>query len=210
MRRIHFSKRQSLVVGLGAIVVFFAVSVSIFKENQTFSSREAREENLREIVSDAKTDSGPNQAVFVLNDFERSELENGKKLWEIKGKRGQFFPESNTAKLKQATLWVFRKNGEVTELKAEEALVYLSGASFSKAEASGGVTVIHNQKVQIDAESATYDRVKNEVFAPGHVEIKGEVIDVTGTELRVDLEKGEMRLSSDVTSVIKPRGGIAG
>lgn len=152
-------------------------------------------------VEEQEVESAP----VRLENFHRSETKNGKKVWEIKARSGSLVPEKSAVRISDATLWLFRDEGEVTELQAVKALVFIEGAELRRAEASEGVRLIHSDGSVITTKTAIYDREHGSVSAPGYVEIENESLMTTGEELTVDLNEESFVLGKDVITTIKPK-----
>jgi LPS export ABC transporter protein LptC len=141
---------------------------------------------------------------FTLNQFQRSEMKDGKKIWEVKAAQGQYFPSESRATVRNAELYVYSKNGEQVTLWADSGDLYLSGPSLSRAEVQGRVRVVRNDELTITTERALYDKEKNLVHIPGSVKIESAQFDVSGEEMTVDLESRVVRLSKNVETVVRP------
>lgn len=142
----------------------------------------------------------------MLKEFQRAEIRDGRKVWEAKGSQGQYFPENNTARIIDAKVWMYKKDGKVIVLSAGEALLHLQGAGLKGADASKGVTIVYDGKETMQTDSLTYDKEKDFILAPGHVEITGEMIDISGDELQGQLQENNFTLKRNVSTVLKPKG----
>ena len=151
--------------------------------------------------AEASSEGGP----ISLTNFHRSETKDGKKLWEIKAETGSFLPTKGAVSIENAKLWLFKKKGEVVELQAKKAIVYIRGATLSKAEASEHVVVINSDGTVMTTKEAVYDRVNETVTAPGYVEIENETFKTTGYVLDANVKTESFTLSRDVTTMIKPK-----
>jgi LPS export ABC transporter protein LptC len=201
----YLSKRQSRLVALGTLAAFF-VGGSVYIG---FS----RPGSAPSITPDTVTDSGgpatpsalgsPSGSNFVLNNFHRSEMKDGKKIWEVTATRGQYFPETNTAQLDEPSLLFYRSTGEVVELRAAQALLTLSGTTLNRAEISGAVRVVYGAKTTMTTEFALYDRASDTVTAPGEVTISSAELDIVGRELTAQIESQVFTLAKDVSSTVK-------
>jgi lipopolysaccharide assembly outer membrane protein LptD (OstA) len=81
----------------------------------------------------------------------------------------------------------------------------MDGPTLVAAEADSGVTLIYNDKVTVQTEAAQYDKQEEAVIAPGNVHISGDMMDVTGQELHIDVRQQELHIEKNVHSIIKPR-----
>lgn len=195
----RLTKIQSRVLAVGVLALFFGVSVVVTTQSK-------KDKNV-EVNTDLFPKNEPTpDSKFVLKEFSRSETRDGKKLWEVKAKSGQYYPESNTAKLEEATLWMFRDEGGPVELKAGHAKLYLKGVSLASAQVEGNVVINYpDKKVTLETDAAEFNQEKNSVSALGKVTIHGELLDIVGEGLSADLNTREFHLERDVKTVVKPK-----
>lgn len=198
----RITKRQSIVFGLGTLALFFCFGVLML--NRASSIKVA--EHAREFPGEAAPQITKEDldSPVTLNQFHRSEIRDGRKLWEVKADKGRYFPKNNSSALENANIIFFRPDETVVELKAVRAILYISGVDLSRAEASEGVELIYDNKVRIVTESALYDKQSNTVYAPGFVKIMSDRMEISGNILSARVDEHEFNLKENVTSVIKP------
>lgn len=195
----YLSKRQSIVIASSLLGLFFLATY--FASRGSVVIPLAREKRVATGIDEEIKGS----SMFTLNNFERSEVRNGKKVWEVKAVEGQYFPEQSAAKVTSAKVWIYGENNEVITIEADSATLHLSGVSLSRAELKGSVRLIRNEEVTVETESALYDADKQTVTAEGEVKLSSSSIDVSGTGLSVDIASKNIELASNVSSVVKPR-----
>ncbi len=199
-----------MVIAIGSIVLFFSTAAILVRGRAAIPVKIIDTDSPTALspvptvsASAANADSIPKTEV-VLNKFHRSEVKDGKKLWEVEALQGRYLAESASIDLDQAKLWVYQKSGETVSLDASKARLFLEGQELVRAETSGGVRVDRDGKITVTTEAATYVRRENIVQAPGFVQIKSDTVDVSGTGLEVQLDTKEIRLSSGVSSIVQP------
>jgi len=208
----RITRNQSIVFATAALIGFFVLA--------SWLGRSPRNVDLADLARPATTSTaatptplaapGVSTAAvadpsnFMMKDFHRSETRDGKLIWEVVAARGQYFPESSSAKVNDAVVTMYRKNGQTIELRAAEATLYLEGVGLTRTEASGKVTVVYDRTTTLVTESATYDHTTNLVRAPGLVTITGELVDISGEELLGNIETKEFNLKRNVTTTIRP------
>lgn len=149
-------------------------------------------------------DSVPQQSSsIVLDKFQRSETREGRTVWEVVAARGEYFPQNGSAELSDATVRLYRKQGEQVELKAGAATLQLEGNALRSAHTRDNVTVNYNQKINLKTGEAVYYKEENRISAPGAVEISTASFDVSGQGMEADLEKEEIRILRNVKSVLR-------
>lgn len=219
----RLTRSQSLLIAVGTLVLFFAVVYVIVGQDQRQVPKLSDGERARiamesqggsantEPVMPSRDHQPPkprgsdSESLFVLNNFERSEIKDGRKTWEVKAAQGEYFPSTASAKVEQAIMWVYQKDGEVVRLEADRAWLSLQGTALVKVEALGNVKLTKNEELVVTTEKAVFDREANLVIAPGDVAISGKSINVKGKAMTVNLDSEEVRLDSDVHTVIEAK-----
>ena len=206
------TKNQSLALAVSIIVLFFIIGILLMPDNttppqdsQSIEPATPTAAAVEATISAAAAITPGTESKFVLKEYQRSEVRDGRKLWEAKGTQAQYFPETNSAKILNAKIWMYKKDGQVITIDAGEAVLHLQGAGLSGADASKGVTIVYNNQQSLETDKLTYDKAKSSVFAPGFVKIKGELLDISGEILEGDLEKNEFKLKKNVSSTLKPK-----
>lgn len=193
----YVTRQQSIALAVGFLALFFALGMVLLQRSYVRPPQSATP--AQPLV---EQEQAADPAKFQLNEFHRVETKDGKKLWEVKAQNGRYFPETNTAKVNNGTVWIFKKNGDVVQLTAASATLHLEGASLSKAEASEGVQLVFNEKLKIETSEATYDKNAAKVFAPGHVKIVSDSMELAGEELSANVEDQSFTFARNVTSMI--------
>jgi LPS export ABC transporter protein LptC len=212
------TRNQSLVLAVSIIAIFFLVGVLFLPSNEeqiplvnfdlpppepTAQTASVGVASSAFPTPDASPTAGSSK--FTLQEFHRTEIRDGKKLWEAKGTQAQYFPEANSALVKQAHIWIYRPDGTVVTLTAGQALLHLEGTGLKGAEAEHGVVIVYDQDERLETEKLSYLKKDNSIFAPGLVTITGKLIDVSGEVLRGNLESNNFTLEKNVETVLKPK-----
>ncbi len=142
-------------------------------------------------------------AGFLLNDFHRTETKGGKKLWEVTAKTGEYFTSSDSARLINAFLVLYQKNGDVVEVRANKALLHFSGNALLRAELSDTVKMNVNKTRFVDTEKADYNKAEDSLYAPGYAKIEDGKMILEGESLRVKLSAGDLSYEKNVRSQVK-------
>ena len=213
MPRLHLSRQQSRVMAASAIFIFFALGIIFLKANQTTHAPPKLSDPAntgQDSSYSPSSDSSPSpqagaSSAFTLNDFERSETKDGKKVWEVKAKHGHYMPQQNQAIVEDAVLWMYRSENQTIRLETKHANLILNGQKLVMAEAYGGVKVIQNDEVTLETERATYDQTKGSLSAPGHVTITSALYTVIGDGLEGNTDSRDFRLLKNVQTSIYPQ-----
>lgn len=194
----QLTKRQTRITVLAMILCFFGIGVFMINTQSNI----ATEETSLDETPDELAETPP---LFELNKFHRSETKNGKLAWEVIGEKGQFIPTSNSAKVQIATIWMYRPDGSVVEINAEDAEVFFSGAGIDYAVAKKNVVLKYDNRVEVYANKARFESKKNLVFIPGKVKIVSGLMEITGADLEANLETQKININEHEETFVKPR-----
>lgn len=209
----NITRHQSYIIGIGALALFFLSSILMLRGASLSKGSETSPKSI-EYSQSGKPDSqvAINQSSeknitspLTLNKFHRSEIRDGNKLWEVSAEKGRYFPQTQSAELEDATLFLYREDSSTIQLKTVRASLVFNAATLVTAELQGNVIVTYSDKGVIKTEYALYDREGNSVTAPGHVIIENQSITIEGDQLAANLESKEFILKKKVSTVIQPR-----
>ena len=159
LARGHITRKQSFWLGSAILGIFFIISVIAIRSNHntignlTNSSQPEPEPTLG-------FDGQAMNSGVVLKDFHRSEVKDGKTIWEIQGTSGKYIPEKNMAEILSPTLTVSRTADEHIVLVGKRALLYLSGTELSRAEIFDDIKLNYKNQVFVSVSSA---RLQNDI-----------------------------------------------
>ena len=188
----RIGRSQSIWLAVGVLVLFFATVILVTKKNAGSGMQ------LPTAIPTPAPDSK-----FTLNTFHRSEIKDGKKVWEVEGLRGEMYPQTNVAKVDTATIHLYRNDGTIVTLLAPTAEVNLAGAELSKAHVSGGITLRYADDFTLTTEAATYDKVTGIVTSDTPTTITGDQFEVKGDTLLAKVDEKSVLLKNHVKSVFK-------
>lgn len=208
------TRRQSFVLGLSLLGAFFLVSGGIvYSRNK---SRIPTSSLNREAVEGVETprpsspqpvDSPVASTGFVLNEFHRNFVKDGKLAWEIFGKRGQYAPGSNVATIEEPLLTFHDpQNGDI-RVAAKHADLTITVTEISKAILSEKVVVTGKDGATIKTNRAIYDRSTNTVDVPSPFELDHPAFRLLGATLHAKVDEQEIVVSGGVHTILKPKAG---
>ena len=201
----NITRSQSFILAAAGLLLFFGVGILV-----SHRSSNSVVESQSDSGSAVENPEEPEAASrFVLNDFNRSETKDGKKLWEIHAKVGEYSPETNIARLQSAEIFYYKTAEDTVRLTADHGRIVLKGPSLQEAEIEGNVNIsLEQRKISLKTSNATFNKDLNTVSAPGFVEMHGELFDLSGNSLKADLASKTFVLEDNVKSVM--RGGKIG
>lgn len=196
---------QSQSRRLAALLVggFFAVGIAYFLINSATTTTPIGMP-AKTINSQEQDSSKEQSGTALLQEFHRTETKDGKPIWEISAKQGQYLSQGGGVKLVAPRLTMFRSAGQTVNVEAETATVFIEGAALKNAELSKAVKITLDSKTSISTELATYDKSIEAIASPGPVKISAEMITISGDSLKGNIANSEFVISGNVDSVINP------
>ena len=149
---------------------------------------------------DALEEKSDRSGKLELQDFHRVEVRDGKPAWEVIAKNARYFPDEEVTHVNQANVTIYREDGEPVSISSRAAKLHLSEGALRKAELEGGVRVLAQSNVRIDAEYAVYDLQRKQILVPEAVEITGDGFEVRGIGLEFEIDKQIVKLQKQVYS----------
>lgn len=205
---IILSRKKSIVLGLGLLGTFFVVSgIAIHFHNAArIPPSSSQEQKEAEGAAPASPPTpGGSSIGFVMNEFHRSSVKDGKLVWEIFGKRGRYDAGNNKAEVDEPRLTVIRDNGDTVTLNAKRAELTLTGAELLKAELFEDVVVVYKGETTIKTQQALYEKSTESVEIPTPVEVESPLFTIKGQKLKGNVSSQEMVMTNGVKSTFKPR-----
>ncbi len=214
---LYLTRKQSLWLGLGLLGAFFLVSaITIYRRNASrvptqsgALSREVIEGSTAPPPTPSTTTgletpiaAGPG---FVLNEFHRSLVKDGKTVWEIRGERGKYDPLQSKAQITKPDLNVVRDNGDTVHLTADRADLELSGTQLSSAELFDNVVALYKGNTTVTTSHAIYHQSEGTVEIPVPVQLDSPMFSLSGNRLLAKLDSQEIFITNGVRSTIKPK-----
>jgi LPS export ABC transporter protein LptC len=214
---LQLTRKQSMWLGLGLLASFFFVSgVIIYQRNNVRVPNVSTSLTKESIEGTPAVGAGPDdgaQAVgtpgsglgFVLNDFHRSLVRDGKTVWEIHGQRGQYDALNSKAHIEKPDLSVVRDNGDTVKVTSERANLLLSGTQLSSAELYDNVVVVYKDTTIVKTSRAFYHEKEGRLDVPVPVELDSPMFTLQGNKLEAFLDPQDIFITNGVRSTIKPR-----
>jgi len=206
---IILTRKKSLILGLGLLGAFFLTSGVVIYVHNSARTPPSASSLSRESVEGPQgltISQTPNSAIgFVLNDFHRSAVKDGKIVWEIFGSKGRYDAGQNRAEVENPRLNVNRENGETINLTAKRAELTLTGTELLRAELFDDVVVVHKGETTITTDRAIYIKETETVEIPNYVKVENPLFSIYGNRLDGNVEKQEIHISNGVKTTFKAR-----
>src|SRR5262245_4487693 len=91
------TRSRRIIIGLGVLAAFFISSITLIRRNNGPRAPVVAREATPIPTVPPQENGGEG---FSLNEFHRSETRDGRIIWEVHGKSGQYLPAENIAKVK--------------------------------------------------------------------------------------------------------------
>ena len=212
---LHLTRKQSMWLGLSLLALFFLASgATIYRRNQirvptasNILTKESVEGISIPISSNMLPVTTPSMGGlgFVLNDFHRSLVRDGKTIWEIRGVRGQYDALQNKAQIDKPDLTVVRDNGDTVKLTADKSDLILSGTQLISADLFDHVVAIYKGNTIIRTSRATYSEKDGRVDIPVPVELDSPMFSIKGKKLVALIDSQQIYITGGVVSTVNPK-----
>jgi len=141
-----------------------------------------------------------------MQNFHRIKVKNGHMEWEIKADDAQYYQKQNEIVVRVPEVTIYTEEGvQRAWLTGKEAHLGLvdDGKEVGSMELRGDV-VLWLDDLELRTETATYDRDRDLITAPGAVIITGRTMNVNADGMEVDVTPQRIRLLENVHTLLKP------
>jgi LPS export ABC transporter protein LptC len=141
-----------------------------------------------------------------MQNFHRIKVKNGHMEWEIKADDAQYYQKQNEIVVRVPEVTIYTEQGvQRAWLTGKEAHLGLvdDGREVGSMELRGDV-VLWLDDLELRTDTATYDRDRDLITAPGAVTITGRTMNVNADGMEVDVTPQRIRLLENVHTLLKP------
>ena len=141
-----------------------------------------------------------------MQNFHRIKVKNGHMEWEIKADDAQYYQKQNEIVVRVPEVTIYTEEGvQRAWLTGKEAHLGLldDGKEVGSMELRGDV-VLWLDDLELRTDTATYDRDRDLITAPGAVTIIGRTMNVDADGMEVDVTPQRIRLLENVHTLLKP------
>lgn len=138
-----------------------------------------------------------------LQDFRRVQVKDGRKVWEVSAEDARFFGTDAIAVVRKPLVAWFLEDGRRLGLSGDEGRVVLDGDTVAFVEMKGAIEV-DLAELRVELDEAVYDHGNQQISSPGRVQIAGNDLDLSGSELVIDIATRRLRLGADVAMTLQP------
>lgn len=143
------------------------------------------------------------EAALQVKNFHRSNIEEGRKTWEIWGDEAGYFKADEKAVIQRPKLRFYQENGEVISAIGRQGEVFLSGGELQKVVLTGAVEITY-QTMRFLTEELLYFRERNHVISPGRIRATLDGIELEGAGMELSITEERMQLQQNVKTTIQP------
>ena len=141
-----------------------------------------------------------------MQNFHRIKVKNGHMEWEIKADDAQYYQKQNEIVVRVPEVTIYTEEGvQRAWLTGKEAHLGLldDGKEVGSMELRGDV-ILWLDDLELRTDTATYDRDRDLITAPGAVVITGRTMNVNADGMEVDVTPQHIRLLENVHTLLKP------
>ena len=141
-----------------------------------------------------------------MQNFHRIKVKNGHMEWEIKADDAQYYQKQNEIVVRVPEVTIYTEQGvQRAWLTGKEAHLGLvdDGKEVGSMELRGDV-ILWLDDLELRTDTATYDRDRDLITAPGAVTITGRTMNVNADGMEVDVTPQHIRLLENVHTLLKP------
>lgn len=191
-----------MVLNLKSLVLALAVTllgVVIYKTADTLWRQRMNEfkENPLKLL-----DSLPEGALEV-KDFHRTQIKDGRKLWEVAGEEIRYLKKEKEAVIKKPRVVFYHKNGEELAIKGDEGHLFFDGQEMERVHLQGDMQVNFAGYV-LQANELLYVKGEDRVVLPGKVTLKGKGLELEGVGMEISLQDEKLQLHQKVKTRFEP------
>lgn len=144
-----------------------------------------------------------------IKDFHRVKVEQGRKVWEVSAREAQYHEEEQLVLVSEPAVAFYSPEGRTVAVRSREGKVFLDGQELNAVELVGDLRMQFGDYA-LQTEVARYERSRQEIVAPGAIEITGKRVDLRGDRLDLDLAAERLHLRGNVRMVLRPQTERAG
>jgi LPS export ABC transporter protein LptC len=141
-----------------------------------------------------------------MQNFHRIKVKNGHMEWEIKADDAQYYQKQDEIVVRVPEVTIYTEQGvQRAWLTGKEAHLGLvnDGREVGSMELRGDV-ILWLDDLELRTDTATYDRDRDLITAPGAVTIAGRTMNVNADGMEVDVTPQRIRLLENVHTLLKP------
>jgi LPS export ABC transporter protein LptC len=141
-----------------------------------------------------------------MQNFHRIKVKNGHTEWDIKADDAQYYQKQNEIVVRAPEVTIYTEQGvQRAWLTGKEAHLGLvdDGREVGSMEIRGDV-ILWLDDLELRTATATYDRDRDLITAPGAVTITGRTMNVNADGMEVDVTPQHIRLLENVHTLLKP------
>ena len=141
-----------------------------------------------------------------MQNFHRIKVKNGHTEWDIKADDAQYYQKQNEIVVRAPEVTIYTEQGvQRAWLTGKEAHLGLvdDGREVGSMEIRGDV-ILWLDDLKLGTGTATYDRDRDLITAPGAVTITGRTMNVNADGMEVDVTPQHIRLLKNVHTLLKP------
>ena len=193
----RIKKKHSRIIAFG--IVFLCILFAIFLSTKSSVSFTAPKLGL------TRNADGSIDASVIFGEFKKSEVKDGKKLWEITAKVGTYHPQAAYADLEQVQVELL-KGEDVITMTSDRARVTFVGSELQAIDARGNVIIGSKLRdTKIYSETLQYEKSTDRVHTDTAVRVVSSRMDLKGIGLEGNTNLKSFSLLAAVDTTVQPK-----
>lgn len=143
------------------------------------------------------------EAALQVKNFHRSNIEDGRKTWEIWGDEAGYFKAEEKAVIQRPRLSFYQEDGDVISATGKQGEVFLANGELERVVLLGAVEISY-QKTKFTTNELVYLHASEQVVAPGRIRATLDGLEVEGAAMELWIKEERMTLGRNVKTIIRP------
>ncbi len=137
-----------------------------------------------------------------IRNFHRVVTRDGQKLLEVSAEEAAYYKNQKAVIIQRPRVVFFDKGEPVVTIEGVEGRLYLDGSDVQAVELDGDV-ILQLEQFRIQASNLAYDHTSEEVRVRGKMELTSPEMELSGTDLVIDMVERRLTMQEDVRMVVR-------
>ncbi len=158
--------------------------------------------NLDELTT--SSEESTEQSRLELKEFNRIQVKDGKKIWEVNASGARFFSDQGLTHIDEVRVDIVRQPQGLIKIKSDGARLDLDGDVMQRADLEGDIYVQVDDSLGLRAQFATFDSIGRKLLVPGRVRIYGSGYEMVGEGFEMNIDGEGFLLREKVRTKFSP------
>jgi len=145
------------------------------------------------------TVTNASEAEMKLTDMEYTEMQKGRRIWNLKASEAKYFQEDQKTALTKVDLVFFLESGEEIHLESQHGILY---AGSKDIELWGQVHAAFPQDYELTTEKAYYHHGENQISSDAAIQVTGPDMKLAGMKWKYAIPERRAFLEGQVQATL--------